>query len=240
MGNKSFKFKQFEIFHDKCAMKVGTDGVLLGAWAAVENSRKILDIGTGTGLIALMLAQRNRNAGFVAIEVEEHAVVQAEENVMRSPFASQIEVRHVSFQEFAIFSGQKFDHIVSNPPFFSKSLHSPDLARTRARHDFELSVFELIEHAGRLILPDGKLSIVFPYNLLLQLESIIGKNGWQICRRTDVFPTLKSKHPKRVLLELQFTANASDPVFETLYIERERHVYTDEYVELTKEFYLKM
>lgn len=240
MRSKSFKFKQFEIFHDKCAMKVGTDGVLLGAWVSVSDCNKILDVGTGTGLIAMMIAQRNRTAKICAIEIDNDASLQAIENVSRSDFASQISILNVPFNDFVNQTDQIFDHIVCNPPYFSKSLHSPNYARTRARHNIDLSVIELIENSKTIMHPSSKLSVVFPFQEWDLVEKSIKENNWKISRRLDVFSTTKSQQPKRILLELTAINNLIVPVFESLCIEKERHVYTEEYIGLTKDFYLKM
>ena len=127
----SFTFRQFHIEQDKCAMKVGTDGVLLGSWA--KGGKRILDIGTGTGLIALMMAQRFPDANIDAIEIDENAVIQATENVLRSPFTKQIVVKHCSLQTYSE-TKEKYDSIVCNPPYFVDSLKSNDNNRTVARH----------------------------------------------------------------------------------------------------------
>lgn len=240
MGNKSFKFKQFEVFHDKSAMKVGTDGVLLGAWTTVENSFNTLDVGTGTGLIALMLAQRSKEIQIVGIEIDADAAKQARQNVVDTPFSSQIEVFEISYQDYILSANHKFDHIVSNPPFFTKSLHSPNQARTHARHDKSLSVHQLLKTAGTLLNDGGRFSFIFPFDEFVQLENEIRNYGWQIGRRTDVFPTIESKYPKRVLLELHLSNAVTETRYETLHIEKKRHIYTDAYIALTKDFYLKM
>ena len=133
MSNPYFQFKQFTVWHDKCAMKVGTDGVLLGAWTSVESAHRILDIGTGTGLVALMLVQRSLpDANIVALEIDEAAVGQARENIIRSPWKERVEVVQADFRKYR--SSDKFDVIVSNPPYFVDSLECPDRQRTAARH----------------------------------------------------------------------------------------------------------
>ena len=129
MPNDYFKFKQFTIHQDKCAMKVGTDGVLLGAWAECANAKGILDIGTGTGLIALMIAQRS-NAKIDAVEIDETASKQAKENIKKSLWNDRIEILNISFQDFSKSTNEKYDLIVSNPPYFQNSLYAPDEKRT--------------------------------------------------------------------------------------------------------------
>ena len=132
MSNNYFSFKQFTVRHDRCAMKVGTDGVLLGAWTNFDTCQSVLDVGTGSGLIALMAAQRNNSAEITAIEIDSEAAQQAKENAENSPFKERVSVFNVSLQEFAAKRHEMFDAIVSNPPFFTKSLLPPDTKRTDA------------------------------------------------------------------------------------------------------------
>ena len=150
MSQPFFQFKQFTVWHDKCAMKVGTDGVLLGAWTPVESSARILDIGTGTGLVALMLAQRC-SASVIALEIDGKAAQQAAENITRSPWGSRIEV---VCQDFRLYSNKnnslKYDTIVSNPPYFTDSLKCPDSQRNTARHNDNLSYEELLKGVSNL------------------------------------------------------------------------------------------
>lgn len=150
MPNPFFQFKKFTVYHDKCAMKVGTDGVLLGAWASVENARRILDIGTGTGLIALMLAQRS-DASVVGVDIDEAAVEQARENIERSEWKNRIVVEHKDVRDL---SGEKyslFDVIVSNPPYFTEAVYCPDKQRNTARHMDSLPFDELLQAVDRLL-----------------------------------------------------------------------------------------
>lgn len=247
MSNKSFKFKQFEVYHDKTAMKVGTDGVLLGAWVDLTDSVSVLDVGTGTGLIALMVAQRSRDAQVLAIEIDADAASQAMENVKNSSFADQIQIEETSFQSFVANTDETFDVIVSNPPFFIDALHSDDVARTTARHNRTLSIYDLLEHCGKLLNEKGRLAMIYPTDDMEFLLRVINESGWHLLRRTDVYTTVNSLHPKRVLLEIcraterdRAKAKAGQCVENRLYIEESRHQYTDEYVELTRNFYLKM
>jgi tRNA1Val (adenine37-N6)-methyltransferase len=144
MSNPFFHFKQFTIYHNLCAMKVGVDGVLLGAWADCRNAGYILDAGTGSGLIALMLAQRS-NAIIHAIDIDENSCNQAEINFTNSPFHDRLSVEHISFQNY--FPPVRYDLIVSNPPYFANSLKSPDKNRNLARHDEFLPIEVLIKKA---------------------------------------------------------------------------------------------
>lgn len=241
MGNKSFRFKQFMVFHDKCAMKVGTDGVLLGAWAGVDNAKSILDVGTGTGLIALMLAQRNGHARITAIEIDADAAAQAMDNIFNSPFNDNIKVENISFHDFvATDRPDKFDAIVSNPPFFINSMLADDASRSNARHTHSLSLDDLLIHCKDLLNPNGTFSFIYPYDQIPQIEQHIINKGWHICRQTNVYPTKKSLHPKRILLEISLDVPIAEVSVSDLIIETARHQYSEEFRGLTQSFYLKM
>ena len=166
MSNDYFEFKKFTVRHDLCAMKVGTDGVLLGAWA--KGGQNILDAGTGSGLIALCMAQRYRNAKVTAIDIDEGACRQAEVNAVNSAFAERIEVHHTALQRLG---NEKFDAIVCNPPFFKNSLECPDPRRAMARHASALPAKELFVHSARLLADEGELSVVIPASLRGEFDS---------------------------------------------------------------------
>lgn len=239
MANSYFQFKKFIIKHDKCAMKVGTDAVLLGAWADTAGCSNILDIGTGTGIIALMLAQRSL-AGIDAIDIDPEACEQAAENAAASPFADRIHVVHASFSDFATSTGKekKYDLIVSNPPYFINSLKCPDDKRTVARHTDSLLLGDLIRDACPLLAPGGRIALILPYERLDEVNELAATNLLHISRQTDVIPT-PGAQPRRLLVELASGAGNAQKR-DTLTIEEARHQYTPEYVALTKEFYLKM
>lgn len=238
MPNPYFQFKQFTVYHDQCAMKVGTDGVLLGAWAKVysDSTIKVLDIGTGTGLISLMLAQRNKNIDIDAIDIDNNAIKQATENIKNSPFGSQINCYNLSLQDFAK-KNNKYDLIVSNPPFFNQSLKSPKQNRTLARHTDSLFIEELIELSSLLLSEKGRFSMIYPYENKDQILSLANTNNLFPCRITEVYPTPTSK-PKRILVEL------SKEYFSTetnqLTIEIDRHVYSPDFIKLVRDYYLKL
>ena len=235
MANPFFTFKQFTIRHDRCAMKVGTDGVLLGAWTDVSHSCHLLDIGTGTGLIALMLAQRCPQSTITAIDIDAEAVEQAIENVQSSPWADRVEV---SLQDICTFtSNQFFDTIVSNPPYFIDSLKCPDNQRNTARHTDTLDAERLLESVARLLSNDGCFSIILPAEQTDLLIQTAYNQGLYPSRKTAVI-TRPGLPPKRVLMEFQKNKKALQT--DELIIELERHVYSEEYITLTKEFYLKM
>lgn len=237
MPNPYFQFKQFTVFHDRCAMKVGTDGVLLGAWTNIDCSTKVLDIGTGTGLIALMLAQRNNKVKIDAIDINKEAIKQAKENIKISPFTKQITCYHSSLQDFARVQNEKYDIIVSNPPFFKQSLKSPNENRTLARHTDSLLIEELLELSSYLLTEQGRLSIIYPSDDKDLILNIASENGLYISRITDVLPTPDSS-PKRVLLE--FCKTESTPSTDSLIIEKGRHIYSEDFTKLAKDFYLKL
>ncbi|MBP1593508.1 MAG: putative O-methyltransferase [Bacteroidetes bacterium] len=236
MPNPYFKFKQFTVWHDKCAMKVGTDGVLLGAWADVSNANSVLDIGAGTGLVALMIAQRC-NAEILAIEIDNNAAIQATGNKDMSPWGERISIIQADFKTFE--SNTKFDVIVSNPPYFSNSLLPPDIKRSTARHTNELSYYELFEGVAKLISPKGNFSLIIPADVIDKIVEIAAIFDLYPIRQTNVLPKQDSL-PKRVLISF---SNKKDVIFakpNDLIIELARHQYTPEYIELTKEYYLKM
>lgn len=236
MPNPYFKFKRFTVYHDLCAMKVGTDGVLLGAWTKINGAKKALDIGTGSGLIALMLAQRNDKLHIDAIDIDHDAIEQAKENIKLSTFSNQVNAIESSLQDFKQYERQ-YDLIVSNPPFFIQSLKSLHKERTLARHTDSLSLEELLGISATLLTSRGKLSIIYPFDHKETLLSISKNIGLYPSRITNVYPTPASP-PKRVVIE--FSKTESSLIETNLIIEKERHIYSDEFTELAREFYLKM
>ena len=226
-------------------MKVGTDGVLLGAWARVEHCDHILDMGTGTGLVALMAAQRS-GAHIVAIDLDADAVAQATENVAASPWANRIQVLEADARELACseFEIQKvcasesfFDAILCNPPFFENSLKCPDSARTMARHTDTLSFDELARSAARLLTPDGELSVVIPYDRAHDMTVSCACHGLFATRQTIVVPVEGGK-PKRILMA--FSRSGAAHSVETLCMQDAQRHYTPAYIHLVEDFYLKM
>ena len=237
MANPYFKFKQFTIWHDKCAMKVGTDGALLGAWAAPKEARNILDIGTGTGLVALMLAQRCQ-AFIDAIDIDADACLQAEENVARSPFADRIRVHHCALNDFHPSAPSHYDLIVSNPPYFHQALKCPDPKRNRARHTDTLSLEELFQESHRLLTPAGRLCLILPYDQLERVHQVSQLKGLHWIMRSDVSPVVGSS-PKRLLAEWGLQPVAS-PLHTTLSLEYPDRSYTEAFIALERDYYLKM
>lgn len=237
MANPFFRFKQFTVWHDKCAMKVGTDGVLLGCWCDVPEARTILDVGCGTGLISLMLAQRIP-AQIDAIDIDESACIQARENVSHSPFSDRIHIIYTSLARFAQTNTGKteYDCIVSNPPYFIDSLKCPDKQRTMARHTDTLPLDQLIHDSKRLLSPSGCLCLVLPFDQRDALLRLVREEGLHLQKETDVYPTPASQ-PKRLLVQVGRQA-CEYPQMSSLVIEKERHHYTDEFIALAKEYYL--
>lgn len=213
-------------------MKVGTDGLLLGAWA--QGGKHVLDIGTGTGLIALMIAQRFPDAHVDAIDIDADAASQAEDNARRSPFADRVAVRCVSLQEYV--AEREYDSIVCNPPFFAQSLQSPDSKRTLARHSIALSFDDLFRHARRLMSEDGVLSIVVPSDALSQIETAAVMNNLFLVRRCFVRTTRKK--PARRLL-LSFSQKPSPFHDEEGVIQEAVNEPSEWYRNLTCDFLLK-
>lgn len=232
MSNNYFCFKQFKINQDKCAMKVGTDGTLLGAWAS--GGKHILDIGTGTGLIALMMAQRFPSAYVQAIDIESSACEQARENVLQSPFSDRIRVENVAIQEYV--SEKKFDAIVCNPPFFVDSLGCPDDKRHMARHTSSLSFADLFSCVANLLEERGVFSVVIPVESMSNIDSAAALSSFRCIRKCAV-RTVPLKHPRRYLLAYA-KYNVSTYEYREESIEDANHQRSKWYSELTSEFYL--
>lgn len=237
MANPFFRFKKFTVYQDKCAMKVGTDGVLLGLWTGIEHAGSCLDIGTGTGLISLILAQKEHNLRIDAIDIDKVAIEQAKENIAASPFSDRINCYHSSLQVYTEECGKKYDLIVSNPPFFQNSLKTPDNKRTLARHTDSLSVNELISSAVNLLSDRGKMCFIYPADYRDMLTELAEINKLHITRFTNVFPTPRA-NVKRILIEL--SKEEKEISENNLILEIERHRYSDDFRELAKNFYLNM
>lgn len=235
MPNDYFKFKQFTIYHDRCAMRVGTDGVLLGAWASVQDASRVLDVGTGSGLIALQVAQRSPLARITAIEIDPEAAGQASENVNRSQWAGRIEVLCMDFKVYAPV--EKFDFLISNPPYFVDALRSPDVRRRMARHTEDLNYNLLFRHALDVLTLKGRLAIIIPSEVETLALGDAFAYGWFLCRRVNVY-TKPGKKCRRLLLEFCRQLVACE--VKDLYIECAEGGYSEEYIALTRAFYLNM
>lgn len=233
---KVFRFKQFSVRNDKSAMKVGTDGVLLGAWADVKAANSVLDIGTGTGLVALMMAQRC-NANIDAIEIDADAFAEATLNFNESPWAERMKVIHDDFITFSKDCDLRYDVIVSNPPYFIDSLVCQEEKRKNARHTSSLSYENLIECAVKLLNDNGFICLITPSDVENHLDNIIMMNNCYVANKTYIRPFLGGE-VKRLLWKISKQECAC--VVEYMEIEKSRHEYTDEYIALTREYYLKM
>ncbi|WP_262325287.1 tRNA1(Val) (adenine(37)-N6)-methyltransferase [Carboxylicivirga litoralis] len=239
MANSYFQFKQFVVHQSKAAMKVGTDGVLLGAWADVEGCTTILDVGTGTGLIALMLAQRNAAAKIAAIDIDEGAVLQAKDNFGLSDWKERLQVKHSTLQAFVRDSNTMYDHVVCNPPFFNKAYKSDNHSRNLARHTESLSYLELIRNAYRVSHPRGKLSVVLPFDVEEEFKKMAIEEGFCPHRITRIKPTPQKSYV-RVLIELSKQQIEQAEIDEMIIEDKGRHGYSDDYIALTKAYYLNM
>ena len=197
--NNYFQFKQFLIRQNKSAMKVGTDGVLLGAWSDVSNAGNILDIGTGTGLIAIMLAQRSE-AKITGVEIEIQAAQEAKENAENSPWHDRINIIHQTFQKYASKTTEKFDTIVSNPPYFTKAVKNKQVEKSLARHNHLLPFNELLIGVSEILTEDGKLSMILPATEAIEFMNQAKNYGLFLSRVTEVKPSL-NKEPNRQLME---------------------------------------
>lgn len=233
--NNYFQFKQFRIEQQRSAMKVGVDGVLLGAWTDVGKAKNILDVGTGTGLIALMLAQRS-GAKTTAIEIEKKAADEATANVAASPWKERIHVQHISYQEFAAKNNEKFDLIVSNPPYFSNGYKAANNERTLARHNDKLSLTELITNATGMLDEDGRIALILPISELENVLKITAENGIYLQRFTEIKPK-PVKSANRILV--QFSRKNSIVQKSSLTIYGDDNSFAEAYRELTRDFYLK-
>ncbi|MGC9343627.1 MAG: tRNA1(Val) (adenine(37)-N6)-methyltransferase [Bacteroidales bacterium] len=237
MPNNWFQFKKFLVNQDKAAMKVGTDGVLLGAWCSVPYpGSRVLDIGTGTGLIALMVAQRTHEVTIDAIEIDEPSYEQAKGNFQASDWKNRLNAIHSSFQDFSVQSQNRYHLVICNPPFFKNSWKAPSYQRNLARHDDFLNPADLMKFSQRLLEDRGILSIIIPYERLDEILYFADINEMKDFRLAVIRP-LPGKPFKRAMLE--FSKTDQQKSREEITIEEgERHKYSKRYLELTRDFYL--
>ncbi len=234
-----FQFKQFTVKQDRCAMKVGTDGVLLGAWSPIpENCFSILDIGTGTGIIALMTAQRSQAEQVDAIEIDEDAYEQAVENFENSPWSDRLFCFHAGLDELIEEPEDEYDLIICNPPFYSENYKTEDDQRDLARFQDAMPFEILVEAADLLLSENGIFSVIIPFKEEADFLALAKEFELLPFKITRVKGTPTSDI-KRSLLAFS-RSEISNIEINELIIEKERHVYTEEYITLTKDFYLKM
>ena len=231
--NNWFEFKQFRIEQHRAAMKVGTDGVLLGAWTPVGEAQRILDVGTGTGLIALMLAQRSIS-NIDAVEIDTPASEEARFNFEQSKWSNRLKVINTDFFPFSGSSAGSYDLIVSNPPYFVNSLKSLNKALAVARHNQMLTFQNLISGARKLLGIRGRFCVIIPFESFNEFRELARLEGFFPGLQTTVFPQV-GKAPKRILLE--FTREPGFPIANTLAILDEKGLYTQTYKQLTAEYY---
>ena len=234
-----FQFKQFTIEQDRCAMKVGTDGVLLGAWTPIAvDTNSILDIGSGTGLIALMLAQRSNADQIDAVEIDEEAYEQCVENFENSPWSDRLFCFHAALDELVEDPEDEYDVIISNPPFYSEDFKTDDAQRDLARFQDALPFEGLIEAADLLLSENGLFAVIIPFK---EEERFI-----DLCTKFELYPVkvtrVKGAHKTPIVRSLMAFKRYELAVLEAdeLVVEINRHEYTDDYINLTKDFYLKM
>ena len=259
MSNPFFKFQQFIVRHDRCAMKVGTDGVLLGAWAepavSIQPSAfSILDVGTGSGLVALMLAQRFPKAHIDAIDIDKAAIEQAAENFAASPWSDRLHTFHARLQDWQIVHHTSsprtlpYSLIVSNPPYFQNSLKNPDKSRQTARHTDTLTYSELLQHSARLLSPEGTVALILPAEAETEACELAHMAGLLPARITHVY-SKENKPARRVLLafekpkyrypDISTYRDSGNPVSEdSLVLENETGGRSAAYQDITKDFYL--
>lgn len=236
MSTPYFHFRQFSITQDKAAMKISTDGVLLGAVCAFDGANRILDIGAGTGLISLMAAQKS-NAEITAVEIDKDAYYQAKENVEKSKFASRIKVLHGDFLHLYNNSTDKFDYIVSNPPFFRNSLKNNDKGRSIARHEDALPFNRMLPVVSRILSYGGTFSVIIPESERLYFVRLGIANGLHLCRKI-VVKSFKESEPQRVILSF---SNIIKPMKQdTVVIYASQGIYTEQFKTITKDFYLNV
>jgi len=236
MGSKPFQFKQFNVAQNRCTHKVGTDGVLLGAWVNIQESdRTMLDVGTGSGLIALMLAQRScAETRIDALDIAAPEVEQAKENVQRSPWPEKIHVYQKPVQKFAC--ERKYDLIVSNPPYFVNCLLPPEKKRSVARHTRELSFEDLLQNASRLLSPAGRLAVILPYDEGVKFIDL-GQEYQLFLVRQTAFRAREHKPYERLLLELAHESKS--PVENEITLFAAGETWSESYKTLIRDFYLK-
>ncbi len=238
MSNTYFRFKQFTVHQERCAMKVSTDACIFGAWTPVaEGVKNILDIGTGTGLLALMLAQRNADVCIDAIELDPDAAMQARQNIEQSPWRDRIQAIEGDVRNYPF--SKKYDLIICNPPFFQNSLLGPDSARNNVRHNLSLSFEDLLNRLNALLSPKGYCSILLPVAEHGRWEQLIIANGYTVFNKLLICLSGESAVPNRIasLCALQ---PAVEVTHQTLYIYKDKGLYTNDFRHLLSPFYLNL
>jgi len=235
----SFKFKQFSVEQDCCAMKIGTDGVLLGSWSPIpEEVFSVLDIGTGTGIIALMIAQRTNTGQIDALEIDEEAYEQATENFENSPWSDRLFCFHAGLDELIDDPEDEYDLIISNPPFYTENYKTDNTQRDLARFEDAMPFEMLIEATDLLLSENGIFSVIIPFKEEINFLALAKEFELFPMKITRVKGTPTSEIKRSLLAFKRFETKEIE--IDELTIETERHIYTAEYIALTKDFYLKM
>ncbi len=238
MKNSVFHFQQFTMLHHESTMPIGTDALLLGAWAPADSSvQSVLDVGCGCGVVGLIIAQRAKNAKVTFVELDKNSIQEAEKNGSNSPWSTRLHYYHGSIQEYTTSTTERFDLIVANPPYFENSLKSPVATRTQSRHTDTLPFEELLDVVTVLLSEQGKFSMVLPYSSSIRIEELAKKRHLFVTEKYIVLPTIK-KEPNRVLLLIErVPRNLKE---DTLILRNENNEYTQAYKELTKHFHKKI
>jgi len=236
MKSDSFQFQQFRVRHDRASMKVGTDGVLLGAWCPVHTAHNALDIGTGSGLIALMIAQRSTLLQHImAIDIDKETVNQARENFAASPFPTRLSAHEMDFSSPTFPPHTLFDLIVCNPPFFTEQIASPSLVRDHARRSDSLPLNVLLRNAAALLSPTGHLSLILPYSRSGECIATAAASQLHLCQRTDVRQRNDRPYVRSLL---DFSFGQPSTVYRTLTLADPSGQRTAQYIQLTHNFYI--
>lgn len=226
-----FDFKQFSVANKLSAMPISTDSVLIGAWCYVEGSVRAIDVGTGTGVIALMLAQRNHELTIDAVDIDQNSVIEASGNFDRSPWSNRLNVKLADFNEWQ----GKYDLIVSNPPYFVDGIYSSNESRAQARHTQTLTYHQLIAHGSDLLNDVGRLAFITPFDLRTKVVELVTFSRLNISRVCEV-TSVEGKSPKRIMWEL--TVAKSPLIREKLVIRDANGNVTNVYRSLCSDFYL--
>ncbi len=232
-----FKFKQFDVKQDKATMKIGTDSVLLGAWAGIENPNEILDIGTGSGVLALMLAQRTDKALIHGVEIDQDAYEQAAENFQHAAWSDRMRCFHMSIQDFAYATEQQYDLIVCNPPFFTGGTLSDNLNRSQVRHTIKMAHGDLLIAVRKLLRKNGRFCVVLPYLEGIRFKEMAQSNGLFCNKILGIKPTLL-KEVERLLMD--FSYRPAEYNYKEITLRKEDSSWSTDYINLTKDFYLHL